>query len=87
VLGLEVRDSLFDLAAPLRIFFAQLVRYPVDLKTFEQALCVEFIPRAVRLIRIFKPRCSSGLIGRVSGGSLGSACSPGSFGTKSLTGP
>src|SRR6516225_10965774 len=43
VLGLEGRDALFDLAAPLRIFFAQLVRDPVDLKTFEVAPLIEFI--------------------------------------------
>ena len=37
VLGPEGRDALFNLTAPLRIFFAQLVRDPVDLKTFELA--------------------------------------------------
>src|ERR1700731_2472752 len=47
VLGLEVRDSLFDLTAPLRIFFAQLLRDPVDLKTFELAPLIEFIAGAV----------------------------------------
>src|ERR1700731_2483593 len=47
VLGLEVCDSLFDLTAPLRIFFAQLVRDPVDLKTFELAPLIEFIARAI----------------------------------------
>src|SRR5271165_7127006 len=47
VLGLEVCDSLFDLSAPLRIFFAQLVRDPVDLKTFELAALIEFIAGAV----------------------------------------
>src|SRR6266403_4886401 len=47
VLGLEVRDSLFDLPAPLRIFFAQLVRDPVDLKTLELAPLIEFIARAI----------------------------------------
>src|SRR5271166_6686623 len=47
VLGLEVRDSLFDLSAPLRIFFAQLVRDPVDLKSFELAPLIEFITRTI----------------------------------------
>src|SRR3984893_18162545 len=47
VLGLEVRDSLFNLTAPLRIFFAQLLRDPVDLKTFELAPLIEFIARAI----------------------------------------
>jgi hypothetical protein len=47
VLGLEVCDSLFDLTAPLRIFFAQLVRDPVDLKTFELAPLIEFIARTI----------------------------------------
>src|SRR6266478_7110988 len=47
VLGLEVCDSLFDLTAPLRIFFAQLLRDPVDLKTFELAPLVEFIARMI----------------------------------------
>jgi hypothetical protein len=47
VLGLEVRDALFNLTAPLRIFFAQLVRDPVDLKTFELAPFIEFIAGAV----------------------------------------
>src|SRR6266446_7955153 len=47
VLDLEVRDALFNLTAPLRIFFAQLVRDPVDLKTFELAPLIEFIAGAV----------------------------------------
>ena len=47
VLGLEVCDSLFDLTAPLRIFFAQLVRNPIDLKTFELAPLIEFIARTI----------------------------------------
>src|ERR1700674_5371344 len=47
VLGLEVCDSLFDLAAALRIFFAQLVRDPVDLKTFDLAPLIEFIARTI----------------------------------------
>src|SRR5271166_4815381 len=47
VLGLEVCDSLFDLSAPLRIFFAQLLRDPVDLKTFELAPLIEFIARTI----------------------------------------
>src|SRR6202030_2484207 len=47
VLGLEVCDSIFDLTAPLRIFFAQLVGDPVDLKTFELAPLIEFIARTI----------------------------------------
>src|ERR1700675_4379525 len=47
VLALEVCDSLFDLTPPLRIFFAQLVRDPVDLKTFELAPLIEFIARTI----------------------------------------
>src|SRR6478672_3967867 len=47
MLSLEVRDSLFDLTAPLRIFFAQLVRDPVDLKAFELASLIEFIARTI----------------------------------------
>src|SRR4029077_12959531 len=47
VLGLEICDSFFDLTAPLRIFFAQLVRDPVDLKTFELAPLIEFIARTI----------------------------------------
>jgi hypothetical protein len=41
VLGLEGRDALFNLTAPLRIFFAQLVRDPVDLKAFELASLID----------------------------------------------
>src|SRR4029077_13714277 len=47
VLGLEICDSFFDLTAPLRIFFAQLVRDPVDFKTFELAPLIEFIARTI----------------------------------------
>src|ERR1700676_2059082 len=47
VLSLEVCDSLFDLTAALRIFFAQLVRDPVDLKTLELAPLIEFIARTI----------------------------------------
>jgi hypothetical protein len=47
MLGLEVCDSLFDLTAALRIFFAKLVRDPVDLKAFELALLIEFIARTI----------------------------------------
>src|SRR6266403_983840 len=47
VLGLEVCDSLFDLTPPLRIFFAQLVRDPVDLKALELASLIEFIARTI----------------------------------------
>ena len=57
VLGLEVRDSLFDLTAPLRIFFAQLVRDPVDLKTFELAPLIEFIAGAVTEFFHVPPQC------------------------------
>src|SRR5438132_13873689 len=47
VLGLEGRDALFNLTAPLRVFLAKLIADPLNLKTFEQALCVEFIARAI----------------------------------------
>src|SRR5712672_2856666 len=47
VFGLEVCDSLFDLTATLRIFFAQLIRDPVDLKTFELSPLIEFIARTI----------------------------------------
>src|SRR6202048_5232824 len=47
VLGLEVCDSLCNLTAPLRIFFAQLVRDPVDLKTLELTPLIEFIAGAI----------------------------------------
>src|SRR6266436_7045250 len=57
VLGLEVRDSLFDLTAPLRIFFAQLVRDPVDLKTFELTFVAEFIARAITEFFHVTPQC------------------------------
>src|SRR5258708_6585863 len=47
VLGLEGRDALFNLTAPLRVFLAKLIADPLNLKTFEEALCVEFIARAI----------------------------------------
>jgi hypothetical protein len=47
VLGLEGHDAVFDLTAPLRIFFAQLVRDPVDLKTFELTPLIEFVAGAI----------------------------------------
>ena len=57
MLSLEVRDSLFNLTAPLRIFFAQLVRDSVKLKTFELAPLIEFIARAITEFFHITPQC------------------------------
>src|SRR6202051_604162 len=47
VLGLEVCNSLFDLTAPLRIFFAQLVRDSVALQAPDLTRLIEFIARTI----------------------------------------
>src|SRR5258708_15265262 len=47
VLGFEGCDFILDLAPALRVFLAKLIADPLNLKTFEQALFVEFIPRAI----------------------------------------
>src|SRR5271157_1145076 len=43
----ESRNFLFDLASPLRVFLAELVRDPIDLEAFELAFVAEFITCAV----------------------------------------
>src|SRR6266478_8537941 len=47
VLGFEGCDFILDLAPALRVFLAKLIADSLNLKTFEQALFVEFIPRAI----------------------------------------
>src|SRR6266436_4394008 len=57
VLGFEGCDFILDLAPALRVFLAKLIADPLNLKTFEQALFVEFISRAIAEFFDTPPQC------------------------------
>src|SRR5271157_3254310 len=56
----ESRNFLFDLASPLRVFLAELVRDPIDLEAFELAFVAEFITCAVA--KVFNVSAHRGLV-------------------------